>query len=138
MISRLTGPGPWYCYSDFNPKEEFYKVLKCCLGPPLLIEFGIFLKALIIVSKQKGEMQNRLESLKILTSVNNCGDQFTNVPVSYLTEIDSGVGTARASLIYISFCFAASVLCLCILIFTRTAEVTKEDEFKRENTVSAE
>ena len=83
-------------------------------------------------------MQNRAQSMETLSSMNNCGDEFTSVPDSYVAEIESATRNARASLIYVLLCFAATLLSLCLYVFSKTVEVTTEDHFKRDNTAGAD
>ena len=57
-----------------------------------LIEFSLFFAALIIVIKQSGELEDRSQTMDALSSMDHCGDEFTQVPANFSLEIESAIG----------------------------------------------
>lgn len=83
-----------------------------CLSCQAIL-FGI---AWILVCGQANTLNERKDSIKALMFINSCGDDFTNLPESFLTEIDAAAATSETSetyaLLLMIFPIIAMIACI--------------------------
>ena len=105
----------------------------CCL----LIEFSLFLGALIVVIKQSNELEDRKQVTDALDSMDHCGDEFTKVPAIFSRELKGAAGKVHKSLIYAWLCVVTTLLSCCCFVVLGDKEIELDDDFERDNTVSS-
>ena len=97
----------------------------------ILIETVFFLVTLVKVGKQTTELGVRSQYVETLSSMNDCGDEFTNFPLGHVRSSEGAVINADKSLAYVRICLFASLLscgCSIVLGFCRADVV---DDFKK-------
>jgi len=68
------------CESEFLTHGCFM-ISSCCL---YCTQFILFTITIFIVSDQQGELSRRDQAMKDLSFINECGDEFTKVPESFI------------------------------------------------------
>ena len=76
----------------------------------------MFIVVLVIIIEQKHELKERQKAMEELTMVNGCGDQFMNIPDSFLPDLEKAIDKVAFNFLFIGgqifFSFFLFVTCM--------------------------